>query len=574
MKKLLALLLSMLMIFSLAAPASAASGVENIPTIMLRGDGTQIYVPDETAENGERNVWNDAFDGIEKDDIGSAVANVLLPFLTEGLLFDKWDNYYDAFYEEIAPIFDSLRLDGNGNPRYNSGLGKDDLRSIATTRKQNLKNGNGSYGIHSYTYWYDWRLSPLEVIEDLDAYIRSVMKATGKSRVNLVGSCLGGSYALAYLKKYVVDAELTKENCHIKNVFLNVTVGNGTVLLTDAFCGKIEIDAKAIQRFGYQNVDLDSNSFAGFFESMPLLNDLIFTSYDLLSQVGVIDSLGLTFDELYQKIYEGLVPRLAIAIYATMPGYWSTIETDRYEQAKAFVFGEKGDELYDEYEGVVKKNDEYYNTVSTKKNEIISYCQANGIHFGAMAKYGVQMYPFVESQNQLSDELVDLKNASFGATVAKDVFSKFSDAYINEAKAKGTDKYISPDRQIDASTSIFRDTLWIQKNVNHDRFYMDDRVITEFCRHTNYNINSDPNYPQFMTYIPGTMELDADGEYDYNSGLIVPMTEENCELTLWDEMPEDAKKKPTVFSRLMAFFRFLTAMFKYLVGIIDEKPVL
>ncbi len=567
MKKILSLILTLIMLLSLAAPAFAATGVENIPTIMLRGDGQQIYVPDENAPNGERNVWNDAFDGIEKSEIIDSVVNILKPFLIEGLLFDKWDNYYDAFYDEISPIFEELTLDGNGNPKYNSGLGKADLAENSRKRNQNRVSWNGSYGIHEYTYWYDWRLSPLEVIDGLHQYILDVMKATKKNKVNLVGSCLGGSYVLAYLEKY-------GENGHLKNVFFNVTVGNGTSVLTDAFCGDIEIDAKAIQRFAHQNTSTDG-FLTGLLRTTPVINDLIFSSYDLLSQVGVIDQLGITFDELYQKIYEGLVPRIAIAVYATMPGYWSTIETDRYEEARAFVFGEKGDELYEEYAGVVAKNDAFYETVSKHKEEIISKCQAKGVHFGAMVKYGVQMYPFVESQNQLSDELVDAKNASFGATTAKDVFSKFDDEYMAQAKLNGTEKYISPDRQIDASTSLFKDTLWVQKNVNHDRFLMDDKVITEFCRHTNYNVNSDPAYPQFMIYIPGTMEwIEEEGEYDNDTGEIVPMTEENCDLTLWDEMPEDAKKEPTVFSRLMSFFRFLTAMLKYLVGIIDEKPVL
>lgn len=567
MKKLLALLLSVLMLLSLSVPAFAASEIENIPTIMLRGDGTQIYIPDENAPNGERNIWDAAFDGIEKDEIVASVMNVLKPFLTEGLLFDKWDNYYDAFYDEVAPIFEELTLDGDGNPKYGTTIGKDELYEINAYRNQNRVNRDGSYGIHSYTYWYDWRLSPLEVIDDLDDYIRKIMKATGKNKVNLVGSCLGGSYVLAYLEKYGADG-------HIKNVFFNVTVANGTTVLTDAFCGDIKIDAKGIQRFAHQNTS--SNGFlTGLLQTTPIIEELIFSSYDFLTQIGLVDKLGLTFDSLYQKIYEGLVPRLAIAIYATMPGYWSTIETARYEEARAFVFGEEGDELYDEYAGVVAKNDEYYNKVSKNKEAIIEKCQAAGVHFGAMVKYGVQMFPFVENQDQLSDELVDVKNSSFGATVAKDVFSKLDAAYLDQAKANGTDKYISPDKQIDASTSLFKDSIWFQKNVNHDRFLMDDKIIFDFCRHTGYTVSSNPAYPQFMIYIPGTMVWDeAEGEFNEDTGDIVPMTEENCELTLWDDMHEDSKQEPTVISRLMSFFRFLTAMLKYLVGIIDEKPVL
>ena len=66
------------------------------------------------------------------------------------------------------------------------------------------------------------------------------------------------------------------------------------------------------------------------------------------------------------------------------------------------------------------------------------------------------MYPFVKSQDQLSDEIADLEHASFGATVAKSVYDVLPDSYIQAAVANGTDKYISPDKQIDASTVAAR----------------------------------------------------------------------------------------------------------------------
>ena len=580
MKKLLSVILSVLMITACMVPAfSVSAAAENYPIIVLRGDGTQIYVPDETAPNGERNIWGDAFTNIEGSSVTESIANVLLPFLTEGLLFNKWENYYDAFYEEIAPIFEELRLDGDGKPRYNSGLGKDDLNNNANTRKVNYVNWDGTYNLGSYTYRYDWRLSPFDVVDDLDGYIRDIMTKTGKKKVNLVANCLGGSYILAYLSYVLEDLKEPDENgnpktCHINNVFFNATVGNGTDVLTDAFCGDIEINAKGIQRFAYQSTNLDNGGLFGFIQLSDMMSEIVFTSYDLLTQTGVVDALGLTFDDLYQRIYEGLVPHLAIAIFGTMPGYWTAVESERYEEARNFIFGKEGDEFYDEYAGVVAKNDLYYEKVSSKIYDIIAECQAKGVRFGANVKYGVQMYPFVKSQNKLSDEMVDLENASFGATTAKDVFSKFSDEYMENAKVNGTDKYISPDRQVDVSTSIFKDTLWVQKNVNHNRWVMDDQIALQFCRSNDFDVNSDPRYPQFMIYIPGTMQWDEEeGEYDTDTGDIVPMTAENCELTLWDDMPDDSKKEPTIISRLMAFFRWLTTMLKFITGKLTEKPV-
>ncbi len=569
MKKALSLILALVLIFTCAAPAMAVAGqVEDIPIIILRGDGTQIYVPDENASGGYRNIWGDALNNIESDSVGEAVANVLLPFLTEGLLFDEWDNYYQAFYDEISPIFEELRLDGNGQPRYNSGIHPESIKSNETKRNRDAaKSQGGRYYTNDYQYVYDWRLDPEDMIDDFHQFILDVMKTTGKNKVALCGTCFGGAYLLAYLNKYGTQG-------HIKNVFFNVTVGNSTVLLTDAFCGDIEIDAKAIERFGYQNTDIDSNSFAGLLSSTPLMNEIIFSSYDLLAQVGVIDKLGLTFDELYQKIYEGLVPRLAIAMFATFPSYWSLVEPERFEEARDFVFKASGVGFEQEYAGLIEKINNNYKNVTSRKEEIIAACQAAGVHFGALAKYGVQMYPFVESQDQISDELVDLEHASFGATVAKDVFSSFNDDYMAIAKANGTDKYISPDRQIDASTSLFKDSLWILKNGYHDYFVLDHKIIEEFSRNTNFTVNDNTNYPQYMIFIPGSMELYEDGTRNFNTGIVEIMTEENCHLSVWDEMPEGSKEEePTLASRLKALFRWLASIFQLIKNwFAGEKP--
>jgi hypothetical protein len=567
MKKIISVLLAILMIFTCTIPAFASTGVEHLPIIVLVGDGTQIYMPDETAENGEKNVWGDLFANMSGDGkVTEAVANILLPFLTEGLLFDKWDNYYDAFYEEIAPIFDPLRMDSEGNPRYGTGLGKEDLQSNATSCKQNPYLWNGSYGTGDYVYRYDWRRDPLEVAEELHLYILEVMKTTGKTRVNLAANCLGGSYVLAYLSKYGTDG-------HIKNVFFNATVGNGTDLLTDAYCGDIVLDDAALQRFLHQNVEKDGESVAGLLKTTPFINELILTSYDLLAQTHVVETLGLTFDSLYQKIYAGLVPKLAIAIFATMPGYWSVVTPERYEEAKNFVFGKEGDEMYEEYKGLVAKLDKYYETVSSKKVEIIENCQEAGVHFGASAKYGYQMYPFVKSQSELGDQLVDLEHASFGATVAPNVYATLSDEHIQAAIKGGTDKYISPDNMVDASTSLFKDSLWIMKNVSHSNTSFDYPLIATFCRNTEFTINSDSRYPQYHILLPDTMEKDPEtGALDNSTGKVVPMTTENCNLTIWDEMPEESKEEPTVVSRIMSFFRWLTAMIKFILHISDENP--
>ena len=527
---------------------------------MLRGDGTELS---KFAEDGtETKIYPVSMDGLSGK-IGETSVNILIPFLTEGLLFNKWDRYYEVVYEELSPIFEEVVMDENGNPRNNSDISSERQKRNEKDCKYDSATWNGYYTANSYTFYYDWRRDPADVIDDLHEYIVTVCESTHR-KVTLAGNCLGGSYVLAYLQKYCMNG-----SDYVKNVFFNATVGNGSSVLTDVYCGNIEISDKALQRFADEYVDSDSSSIAGFVETTPIINDIILNTVDLMVQLGLLEKLGLTIDQVYKKVYEKLVPMLVLAFYGTMPGYWTIIETDRYEEAKNFVFGPDGSEYRTKYAGLIEKIDNYYNNISTKKEEIIKSCQNAGIYFGASAKYGVQMYPFVESQSELSDEKVDFANASFGATTASSVYDVLSNEYIENAKSAGKDKYISFDKQVDASTSLFKDSLWIEKNVSHDNWEYDYKIIEEFSRTPNMTVWDNANFPQYTILLPETAQIDEEtGEKDLSTAQIVPMTLRNCNTVLWNEIPDDTKEdKPTLITKLLSFFRWLESVFILIFGI-------
>lgn len=578
MKKLLALLLAVILSLSIMAPAAYAVDANDTPIVILRGDGVPIVTRDEN--NTETEVWPMGagdFDG----KIGETAKNILIPFLTEGLLFDKWDNYYKVCYEELSPIMEDVVLDNNGNPRNNSGI---DSSAISSNRNNcNAdRRYKAEYEATDYTFYYDWRLSPysipsgetVRIVDLLHIYIQNVSKANGNRQVTLAGNCLGGSYVLAYLEEYGDTKLPNSDRPLLKNVFFNSTVGNSTAILTDVFCGDIKVDAKGLQRFADEYIDADADNLAGLLDTAPVINELITTTLDLMVQLGVLDMLGKTIDDIYQKVYEVLVPMLVIAFYGTMPGYWTMIQPERLEEAKNFVFGPEGSENRIKYAGVIEKIDYYFNQTGKHTTEIIKACQARGIHFGATAKYGVQMYPFVESQNELADEMADLEHASFGATVAKTVYDVLPDSHIKAAIENGTDKYISPDKQIDASTSLFKDTVWFEKNMPHNAWEYDYKVIEAFAANDNFNVNSDPNLPQFAIRIPGTGTIDPDtGREDPETSRVEKMTAENCNISNWNDTSEDTKtNEPTVATKLMAFFRWLTAMIKFILHITNDNP--
>lgn len=572
MKKLIALILVVVLSITMMTPIASAVDANDTPVVILRGDGVALTKIDENGQEVE--VYPVGLDSIDGK-VGETAKNILIPFLTEGLLFDKWDNYYEVCYEELSPIMAEVVLDDNGNPRNQTGIGTETTRDNRNSCKVDRRS-QSKYGATDYTFYYDWRLSPYDIptgetksiVDLLHEYIGNVSKANGNRKVTLAGNCLGGSYVLAYLQKYG-DAGL------IKNVFFNATTGNGTSILTDVFCGDIELDAKAIQRFADEYIDADADTLAGFVDTAPVINDLVLKSVDLAVQLGLLDDFAGKIGEIYQKVYEVLVPMLVIAFYGTMPGYWTMIEPERFEEAKNFVFGPEGSEYRVKYAKIIEKIDYYFNTVGFHKEAIIKACQDKDIHFGATAKYGIQMYPFVKSQDQLADEKVDFENASFGATVAKSVYEVLPTSHIDAAIAAGNEKYISPDKQIDASTSLFKDTLWVEKNMSHDAWRYDYEVIEAFASNDKFTVWSDPNLPQFVIRIPGTGEIDPDtGREDHDTSTVEKMVADNSDNNNWQDTPEDSKtpEKPTVASRLVAFFRWLTAMIKFVLHISNDNP--
>ena len=127
MKKLLSVILVVTMLFAVMAPAAIAaeekvfeSGMT--PIIYIRGNGEQIYEADgvtpivatfdDLMDDSGKEEGED--DGLSKDVIVETAVNILKPFILEGMLFDKWDNYGRAIYEELKPLFPDAALDYDG----------------------------------------------------------------------------------------------------------------------------------------------------------------------------------------------------------------------------------------------------------------------------------------------------------------------------------------------------------------------------------------------------------------------------------------------------------------------------
>ncbi len=548
-KKLVSVLLAALIVFTVAAPATAVAWnaySSQIPIVQLFGDGQALYAADGTKLLAYRDILGkinsdkeESDEGKDNSEIYKATANILLPFLIEGLGTGNYDNYYKNLQKEIGDLFEGILLDNNGNVSNGSGINPANLVNMERDLSQDKKIGKGYYDARDYTFSYDWRLDPLEVADTLHTYIERVKAVTGSKEVCLIGRCLGSSVITAYVAKYGMEG--------IHGVGFDGGVVNGAEVISEPISGKFKLDGNALNRF------LADCNALGMFKVDSFINETI----DLLSKAGVFETVaGVTKETIYYTVVKGVTSALALSTFFTFPSYWAAVKSEDYEEAKEYVFGPEGSEKRQEYAGLIAKLDNYNEKVRQKIPEIMDTINDNG-NLAVIAKYGVQIVPVIKSRNVIGDQFASVECASYGAT-ASDVYSTLSDEYIAQRVAEGKGKYISPDKQIDASTCQFPDQTWFVKGAKHSQWTQTetDILCTVISADRQLTVDESP-LSQFIVY-----KFDESKAYQ--------MTEENCDTYYW-KANKQADQPESKASRLMFFLFALARWFMSLINRIRAK---
>ena len=555
MKKLISLTLVLTLIFAVMAPVSSVFAQETAnadltPIIYVRGNGNRLYNADNKIIASDISHITLGGDGEDtKDTIIETASNILLPLLTEGLIFDKWDNYGKAVYDELSPLLDEAILDGDGNPRYGTGIGKGAENANKWKAKQKFTDENGLYVVRDYehdtreySFAYDWRLDPFHSADLLHEFVTTILETTGAKQVSFVSRCLGGAVLNAYLVRY-------GELGHIKNVLYGDTLAMGCSSISKGFSGQVEFDSENLQRYEGQLTHCAEIGEGVGFEIPLLADEIIQRTLDLFNQVGATDKLLEPIESLYNRLYKALIPALFQSFgYGSMPAYWATVYEEDFDLALEVMFGEEGSEARTYYAGLIEKITYYRENVTSKLPGLYEEFAkpvedgGYGVHIGTVSKYGYLNPPAIKDSDALNDATVNLSDASFGATTVK-VGRTFSDDYIAQRTAEGKGKYISPDKQVDTSTCVFPDTAWVIKNQHHGYGDTIFEIAYEFCNGTNVTVETS-SFPRFMMF-------------DEYTETWTPMTEDNCADFDFMTRPEI---KPTTETRLVSLMRFFTAI--------------
>ncbi|MCM1545193.1 MAG: alpha/beta fold hydrolase [Ruminococcus sp.] len=505
-KKLMSVILTVVMIISIAAPcltASAVSAVRDVPVVYVGGRGMSLY----TAEGEKIYPLAQSTEDMIKEKAGP----VLLE-LAAALISDEWDSYCDSLVDSVASIYADLIPNTDGEVVDGSHAGN--------SNRPNGKTDN--YGLEEFSFVYDWRLDPVYTAKELNDYIDSILAATGKDKVRLVGRCYGSNILTAYLHEY--------GNEKIEQIVLYVPTALGTKMAGSLFAGKITLNPDSVESFLYQTVDYEGDPMMGMLTA-------------LVTMLNEVDVLGLgtgVIEKIYQKIKDNVLPRLVLSTYGSMPSYWAMVNDDFYDDAKEVIFGGREEE----YAGMIAKIDYYHENIMNNTADIYKQADESGTRVSIISKYNKRFPPIFEGSDVQADDSVETAHASFGATCS-DYTTVLSDEYIALAEENGNSIFISPDKKIDASTCMFPDRTWFVRDIAHSNFpgSISELIVKIF--NEKLTVFDTEEYPQFMIW---------NGQDD----VLSPVTGEVKSDSLWGR------------NIVEKFMYFITKALKFLLNIFSK----
>ncbi|MBQ6065380.1 MAG: hypothetical protein IJK89_01035 [Clostridia bacterium] len=531
-KKLLSVVFAVLFVLPMGLlPAFAANDVTPIVYVYgYRG----IYVHN---EDGSYYTPIDEYAPPETTDgdIVSAAISELLPLFAKALVTDNYDEYCDRALELLSPIYAEIKPNPDGTVPANTDCGWN----------WSYDRINANPGPRTiYEYNWDTRLSPMDVADDLNDYINAIMEKTGSSQIVLAARCAGTEVAAAYLWKYQKPVGYA----NIKKYIFTASTLEGYDYFDLIGSGNVTVPDEALYRYVRQKEILENNiGDEKLYTFVSAMFDYLESSYGLKLAMGMVD-------HIYAKIKDRFIARFLKEFYGISLGQVGSIN-EHYEDYKNYVFQEKGDK--EKYAAIIAKADDYHYNVQAHFKEMLQEMDAADTPVYAIGGYGEQQYPIGDCANYVGDEYVNVGKQTLGATVSK-VTETLPDDYIAGREAAGYGKYISPDRQVDASTCLFPDHTRIVKNLRHD-FNNSDvfDLVTAIALTENATVTTLEGYPQFLN-----------AKEDHSA--MEPMQAVNANDIDWDALAPSLSAPANALAKIAAFFARIILWFRSVFSRIGE----
>ncbi len=478
MKKVLAVILSALMLFSVMSIGVVAQEEEKVPVVILQGySGPSLAYADENGEpiieNGEvKLAWPLNF-----DDIGTKIMGLLADVtLNQNKLGDA---IVDVLQEYFAPL--EMNPDGtskNNLVPYPSG-------AAATRASTLIENGMEQYipeavvaemaiaevgAENVFGFTQDWRQSQVDSAADLDAYIQEVKAITGAEQVDIYGLSHGGQYGTSYLYYYGYKGD-------VRRAIFGDPATLGTSAVGSFFTGEyVDVNVEDVIKFIEHGFEHEKN-------------------WEWLVQLLTLD------DSLVDIVNRALVNTDLLEGIVLIPSLWDFVPHNYFEDALQYV-GLNAEENGKLYADTVKYHTDISNGGLNLANTL-SDIKVAGTRLGYVVGCG---YDSINGKYN-SDILIDTYLSS-GSTCMP-LGETFPEGYEKAGIVCSNPNHyhISPEFDIDASAGFLPDNTWYVRGQGHGMIMHDPytkSLVHDFLWGDIENIFSSKAYPQFnLSQNPG-----------------------------------------------------------------------
>ena len=465
---------------------------QKYPVVEVPGFMSREIIADKN-DKDSKVVWPPA-----AEDILGCVGKIT-PFLVKFCADRDWDYFTNHAFPYAGELLAPACCDFNGEVTNGSGVWFE-YPAAETV------NANGSY-----TFYYDWRVDPLVTAAQLNDFIDYILKYSGSEKVSLIAHSMGGVITLSYLTVY--------GDSKIDGVCFLLTAIYGEAYNGQLMQGKISLDGDCITEFMRGTFSDNEYSY------------LLAGLFDLLNQLGILDLVCDCGNYVLDKSLDVAAREAVLPLFANWTTIWAMIPDENVEAAKEYVFNN----IYKDVDRseIISKIDRYNTVVRAHKEETLKKLNRDAKVI-VISGYGFTPIPIVPEWKVLSDTNIDTKNTSFGAVTAA-----YGETLGDEYLAKADPKYISPEKNIDASACLFPEQTWFVENMKHTSRTgsVDEMIYTLLFSEEQPTVDTYSQYPRYLTY---------SGQAD----TLVPHT--------------TAKTAPTVIEKIIYAVKDLVKLFKSL----------
>ncbi len=438
----------------------------SVPGIMAADVYADVNNPDEGL------AWPPSTDGILQ------LVKDCIPALLEFSVTRDWDKLGHTLSPLAYELFEKACCDPDGDITNGSGI------IFEYPSVEELQENPDS------TFYYDWRADPVKTAAELNDYIDYVLSATGAEKVAIQCHSLGGVITVSYCSIYGHDK--------IDAIAFNSSAVYGESYTGDLLCGDIVLSNDSLM------------SFMDFVFDATEQEELLTKIFDVLEAAGLGTFVADLGNELLANLSDILIPEVVVPVFGRWLTIWAMVPDDRIDEAIDYAYDNYFPEGTEGREELLVKIEAYNELVRCKKTETLLEIDKD-CKVGVICRYGYSSIPATSSWQEISDGVIDAKNASFGGTFAL-YGSKLDDSII-----ENTDEaYISPDKTADASTCLFPEKTWFIKGAKHSNGYDDLDSLVDHIINSDEEITVDTyeQFPRFMKYDYATNSIIADDGED------------------------------------------------------------